>query len=264
MAETHGRLFYRTTLHQRIQHIVIMVTFALQCLTGYPLKFSGAAWSYPLIKLFGGVYMAGRIHRISGLVMLGLFVWVLTYIVVTTIQKCLLVFKEQPVENFNDGFVKVVKVVYNLPIFPRAKDGKDIVDALKYFFFLSDQPPDYDKFCWKEKFDYLAVFWGIPVFSLTGPFMWWPSLFTNVGVPPVAINIALIVHSDESFLAMTVIFIWHFYNALFCPEKFPMDGMVISGTISEEMLAHEYPGEYRRIMTEEGEDGPSIVRPEEE
>ncbi len=264
MAEAQERTFYRITLHQRIQHVVIMITFSIQVLTGFPLKFSGVAWSYPLIKLFGGVYMAGRIHRISGLFMGGLFAWVLVYIIITTIQKCLVVLKEQPAENLNDALTKIIKVVYNLPVFPRAKDGKDIVDALKYFFFLSDKPPDTDKFSWKEKFDYLAVFWGIPVFILTGPFLWFPSLFANVGVPPVAINVALVVHSDEAFLAFTVIMVWHFYNAIFSPEKFPFDGMVITGTISESHMIHEYPAEYRRIMTEEGEHGPSIVQPEEE
>jgi cytochrome b subunit of formate dehydrogenase len=241
-----------------------MMTFAIQVLTGMPLKFSEASWSYPLIKLFGGVYMAGRIHRISGLVMALLFAYVLGYIMFTTAQKVLVVFEAQPPENFKDALTKIVMVLYNIPMFPRAKDGKDIVDAIKYFLHISDEPPQYDKFCWKEKFDYLAVFWGIPVFTLTGPLLWWPSFFTNIGVPPVAINIGLVVHGDEAFLALTVIMVWHFYNAIFCPEKFPMDGMVINGTISEEKLIHEYPNEYRRIMTEEGEDGPSIVRPDDE
>ncbi len=265
MSEAHGRQrqFYRLTLHQRIQHTLIMITFALQVLTGLPIKFAEAAWSYPLIKLFGGVYMAGRIHRVSGVAMFLLFLYVLSYILVTVMQKCLIFFKEHPAEGVGDALVKIIKVVYNIPMFPRAKDGVDIVDALKYFFFLSDKKPDYDKFIWKEKFDYIAVFWGCPVFSTTGPLLWWPSFFANIGLPASAINIALIVHSDESFLALVVIMVWHFYNTIFCPEKFPMHGMLIDGLISEELMADEYPAEYRRIMTEEGDEGPSIVKLDE-
>ena len=255
-----GRLFYRMTLNQRIQHLLMVVTFSVQVLTGLPLKFAGAPWTFPLINLFGGVFMAGRIHRTSGVLMVLTFLYTAVYITVTTIQKCMIVFREKPAENFKDGLVKVAMVVYNLPCFPRAKDGQDIVDFLKYAFHLSDKKPDYDKFGWKEKLDYLAVFWGVPVFTLTGPLMWFPSFFTNLGIPAVFLNVALIVHSDETVLATGVIFTWHFYSVIFAPEKFPMDNLVITGVMPEGHMMEEHSYEYRRIMTEEGPDSPSIVR----
>jgi formate dehydrogenase subunit gamma len=263
MAEKQGKSFYRITLHQRIQHVIILVSFSVLVLTGMPLKFANANWCYPLIKLFGGVFMAGRIHRIAGLIMALEFVYVLAYIILTTAQKAAYVLKRNPAKDFKEVLFTIIKVAYNIPMFPRAKDGIDIADGFKYFLHLSDKKPDYEKFCWKEKFDYLAVFWGIPVFTLTGPLLWFPSFWTNIGIPPIAINVAWIVHSDESFLALVVIMIWHFYNALFCPEKFPMDGLVVSGTMAEHLVADEYPAEYRRIMTEEGENGPSVVRHDE-
>jgi cytochrome b subunit of formate dehydrogenase len=44
-----GRRFYRMTLHQRIQHVVAVATFSALVLTGFPMKFAGEPWSYPLI-----------------------------------------------------------------------------------------------------------------------------------------------------------------------------------------------------------------------
>ncbi len=258
----HGeeRLFYRMTLTQRIQHLVMAVTFSIQVLTGLPVKFAGAPWTLPLINLFGGVFMAGRIHRASGVLMFLDFLVIAAYIGITTAQKCKILFAEQPPTSFGDGFKKFIMVFYNLPCFPRAKDGRDIVGFLKYAFHLSDEAPDYDKFCWKEKLDYLAVFWGVPVFTLTGPMLWAPSLFANLGIPPVIINVALIIHSDETVLATGVIFIWHFYNVIFMPEKFPMDGLVVTGVMPEGHMMGEHSYEYRRILTEEGPEYPSIVR----
>ena len=256
-----GRLFYRMTLTQRVQHLLITVTFSIQVLTGLPLKFAGYPWTQPLINLFGGVFMAGRIHRTSGLLMLLSFIYTSIYLVITTAQKCRILFRERPPENLMDGLVKVGLVIYNLPCFPTAKDGKDVVDFFKYATFPSKyKKPDYDKFCWKEKFDYLAVFWGVPVFTATGLMMWFPAFFTNLGLPPVFLNAALVIHTYETVLAAAVIFIWHFYNVIFAPEKFPMDNMVLTGVISEEHMLEEHSYEYRRIMTEEGPDSPSIVR----
>jgi len=259
----HGRKFYRLTLFQRIQHNMIMLTFLFVVLTGFPLKFHGAAWTYPLIKMFGGVYMAGRIHRANGLTMVLLFLVVGAYIIVTLIQKCMIVFRESPSKGLKDAAKKVLMVFYGMPMIPDANDGRCIVDFFRYVFFLSDKPPQYGKVRWQEKFDYLAVFWGIPVFALTGPMMWFPTVFSRI-LPPFVINIALIIHSDEALLASGVIFTWHLYWTCLCPEKFPMDGTLLDGCVSEHTMMDEYPAEYKRIMIEEGDESPSIVRPDED
>ncbi len=263
MSHGHERLFYRITLNQRIQHNIIMFTFLLVVLTGYCLKFHGAAWTYPLIKTFGGVYMAGRIHRAAGVVMVGNFLYIFIYVIWTTIQKIAVVFREQPPRGFKDGLLKVIKVFYGLPMIPDANDGRNIVDFVRYIFFLSDKPPQYGKFQWKEKFDYLAVFWGTVVFAITGPMMWWPSFFVKIGIPAWTLNVALIIHSDEALLAAGVIFIWHMYNVVLMPEKFPMYQTILTGCVTEHTMMEEYPSEYKRIMIEEGDESPAIVRKDE-
>lgn len=259
----HNRWFYRTTLNQRIQHMVILFTFVLVVLTGFCLKFSGEYWTYPLIKTFGGVFMAGRIHRAAGVIMVLNFVYVLLYIIWTTTQKCLIIFKDQSPKGFKDGLWTVIKVIYALPMCPDANDGRNIVDFLRYALFLTDKRPQYGKFQWKEKFDYLAVFWGTVVFALTGPMLWWPSFFVKIGLPAWALNIALIVHTDEALLAAGVIFIWHFYNVVLAPEKFPMYPTILTGCVDEHIMMEEYPAEYKRIMIEEGDESLSIVREDE-
>jgi cytochrome b subunit of formate dehydrogenase len=263
MSNTGERTFYRLTLHQRIQHVVAMVAFSVQVLTGFPLKFAGAAWSYPLIKLFGGVYMAGRIHRVAGMGLLLISGYHLTYVVVTTIQKIIVMFQAQPAENSADAMKRIAKLIYNLPMFPKAKDATDIGHFFAYAFFLTDKRPDYGKFCWKEKFEYFGFLGGGGVVVVSGLVLWYPSFWTFIGMPARAINIMYALHTNEAVLALLVIAFWHFYCVIFAPEKFPMDSMVVDGCISEEHMIEEHPAEYRRILMEEGEDSPSIVKPEE-
>ncbi|MBI5788540.1 MAG: hypothetical protein HZA78_06785 [Candidatus Schekmanbacteria bacterium] len=256
----HGKMFYRLTLNQRIQHVVIMITFSMVVMTGFSLKFHGASWTYPLIKTFGGVFMAGRIHRASGVLLVGNFFYVLFYIILTTIPKVQQVFKEKPPANLKERILGIIMVIYGLPMVPDANDGRNIVDFLRYAFFLSDKRPLYGKFQWKEKFDYLAVFWGTLAFLGTGPILWFPSFWANLGIPAFIINIALIVHSDEALLAAGVIYTWHLYNVALSPEKFPMYGTMLDGCLDEHLMMEEYPAEYIRIMIEDGENSPSIVQ----
>ena len=62
--------------------------------------------------------------------------------------------------------------------------------------------------------------------------MWFPQFFTAF-LPGWVINIALIVHSDETLLAAGFIFTIHFFNTHFRLEKFPMDNVIFSGRISK-------------------------------
>ena len=49
--------------------------------------------------------------------------------------------------------------------------------------------------------------------------MMYPTVTVWVGMPARALNIAYSVHSNEALLAAAVVFIWHFYNSIFCPES---------------------------------------------
>jgi cytochrome b subunit of formate dehydrogenase len=247
------------TLHQRIQHIFCFATFSTLVLTGFPIKFAGEPWSYPLIKLFGGAFMAGRIHRVAGVAMLIGTAYHLLYVLITTIAKARVMYQKYPPEGFSDFISKLVKLVYNLPTFPRIQDGVDIADFVKYSLFLTNERPQYTKWSWKEKFEYLAFLAGGMVIGMTGLMLMYPTITVWLGMPARTLNIAFSIHTNEALLAASVIFIWHFYNAVLCPEKFPMDGCILDGCIPEHDLVDEHIAEYKRIMLE-GENAPGLVK----
>ena len=254
-----GPRFYRMTLHQRIQHVLVMFTFGTLVLTGFPIKFAGEAWSYPLIKLFGGVFMAGRIHRTCGILLLLSTVYHLVYVLITTIAKVRVMIKQYPPTGAIDFISKLAKLIYNLPIIPRVQDGADIADFVKYALFLTNEKPQCHKWTWREKFEYLAYIAGGSIIGITGLMLFFPTVVVWIGIPARVLKIAFSIHTNEALLAAAVIFTWHFYNAVFIPEKFPMDSCVLDGCIPAHDMIDEHIEEYKRVMVE-GETAPGLVK----
>ncbi len=111
--------------------------------------------------------------------------------------------------------------------------------------------PQFDRWTYWEKFDFLAVFWGMFAIGLSGLMLWFPEFFT-IFLPGWILNIATIVHSDEALLASGFIFTVHFFNTHFRPSKFPIDTVIFTGRIPKYELVEERPEQYKRMMA--GED----------
>ena len=158
------RYFFRFSLVQRIQHIILFTCVITLSLTGFPLRYHDQPWAEPLYNFFGGIDVAPWIHRGAGSILLCLFVfhtgyWI--YVFCTTrlarlIRENRLTFKSFWKEFFSQEMI------------PNGRDGRDIVDMFKYLLYLSPNPPKYDRICWKEKFDYFAPYWGIPILGPAG------------------------------------------------------------------------------------------------
>jgi cytochrome b subunit of formate dehydrogenase len=136
------------------------------------------------------------------------------------------------------------------------KDLHDFVGTIKWFFDKGPRP-HYGRWAYWEKFDYLAVFWGVAVIGASGLMLWFPEFFTKF-IPGALINVATIIHSDEALLAVGFIFTIHFFNTHLRPEAFPMDPVIFSGTVPLEEYKHDRPeavkalresGELRRVVT---------------
>jgi len=129
---------------------------------------------------------------------------------------------------------------------PNLNDAKELLQTFKWFFGMGPQP-QYGRWTYWEKFDYMAVFWGVAVIGSTGLALWFPEQFTLV-IPGYWINIATIIHSDEALLASGFIFTIHFFNTHLRPEKFPMDPVIFTGTMPLDELMHERPREYAELV----------------
>jgi len=210
-------------------HITIITTFLLLALTGLPLKFHGTEWAHVLVNLLGGVESTRFIHRIAAI---GTFGYAIAHLG----------------DLFIRWAIRREKGMLWGPnsLVPQPKDLWDFLANLRYFLYLGPRPAG-DRWTYFEKFDYLAVFWGVLIIGLSGLFLWMPEFFTSF-LPGWVLNIAYVVHSDEALLATGFIFVFHFFHTHLRPESFPMDTTVFTGKISLERFKAERPLEYQRLV----------------
>ena len=62
---------------------------------------------------------------------------------------------------------------------PQLKDLQDLWANVKYFLYLGPRPT-LDRWAYWEKFDYLAVFWGVGMIGVSGLMLWLPGLLHPV------------------------------------------------------------------------------------
>jgi len=239
---THERYYIRRfTDIQRISHLVVILSFMGLALTGMVLKFAGLAWARFVTNLLGGVEMAGRIHRFAAVVLFAFFFYHIYSLIRLKIEK------KTPLKEFLFGKDSML---------PNLQDLKDFVGTMKWFFGKGPRP-QYGHWTYWEKFDYLAVFWGVPVIGLSGLMLWFPEISSLV-LPGWLINVATIIHSDEALLATGFIFTIHFFNTHLRPEGFPMDRVIFTGLVPLNEYRLDRPRDYAE-QKKEGQLKKSLV-----
>jgi cytochrome b subunit of formate dehydrogenase len=227
-----GPYLWRFSRFERALHAAMVVSFLGLVITGLPLHYAYAPWARVLVNAVGGLQVAGLIHRICALVTFGYFfahvAWV-TYRVLTGPDK----------KGMLWGPNSIV---------PQPKDVRDVVQMFKWFLG-KGPPPKFDRFSYMEKFDYLAVFWGVAIIGFSGLLLWFPELFARI-FPGWVFNVATIVHGDEALLALSFIFTIHFFNVHLRPEKFPVDLVIFTGRATAGYVEEEHPLQYERLRRE--------------
>lgn len=223
--------YQRFSRLNRVLHVVMIVSFMSLALTGMTLKFSYTRWAVILSHFFGGFESAGYIHRVAAVMMISLFV---AHFVDLTRKKR----KEY-------GTWRALIFGPDTMLFNK-RDLRDFIASMKWFLGKGPRP-EYGRWTYWEKFDYIAVFWGITVIGSTGMMLWFPEIFTLVFAGWL-INVATIIHSDEALLAVGFIFTVHFFNTHLRPEKFPMDIVIFTGRMSLEEFQRDKPAEYNALV----------------
>ena len=223
--------YRRFNVFHRWMHFLVFVSFTVLVFTGMPLKYKDTEWARWFMDLFGGVTAAGVYHRIAALVTV--FYWTLefTFMVVMVLR--------------SRG--KLLRSPGSL--MPGKKDLEDMIGMFAWFFGKGPKP-QFDRYTYWEKFDYMSLMAGTVIIGMTGFMMWFPLWFTKV-LPGIFLNIALVIHSNEALLAMGVIFIFvHFFSAHLKPESFPLDKVIFTGSLPVEHYKAERPLEYARRVRE--------------
>ncbi|NJD10752.1 MAG: hypothetical protein FIB01_10095 [Gemmatimonadetes bacterium] len=219
----HGPFIWRFTTHQRWLHGLLMTSFFVLVLTGIPLRFSCAPFAPMLMRFWGGVEQAGLIHRCAAAIM---------------------------VSTFLAHVIGAARGLYRAPdpmrllwgresIVPQPRDALDFVQQFRWFFGLGPRP-QFGRFSYMEKFDYMAVFWGVFVIGGSGFMLWFPEFFAR-WIPGWLFNVATIVHGEEALLATAFIFTIHFFNVHLRPDKFPLDAVMFTGRATLEYMHEEHP-----------------------
>ncbi len=226
LAQDSGETITRFDIHQILQHAGMMSSFILLVLTGLPLKFHDAAISQWWVGLWGGIEVTRTIHRFAAWVIVLVCLYHLLYLI------------------YN---ISIKKKPFPIKMIPSLKDFVTLFQELFYFVGLRKEKPKFDRFNWREKFDYWAIFWGMPVMGISGFILMYPVLATNF-LPGWIIPAALVAHSDEAMLALTWIFVIHIFFNHFSPGIFPINTSIFTGKVSKERYQKEHPLEYERLV----------------
>ncbi|MGZ6143139.1 MAG: formate dehydrogenase subunit gamma [Myxococcales bacterium] len=214
----------RFTVKQRIEHFAIMVVFTLLVVTGMPQKFYTVGFSKWVVDALGGIDSTRLIHRWCGYVFsflvvahLGIAVWQL-----------------------------MTRRLKHLYIVPGKQDFVDAIKTLRYYLGIAKEPAKFDRYDYKQKFEYWGMVAGGGAMIVTGFMLKWPALFATY-LPGQLIPAAKTLHSYEGLMAMLVIVVWHLYNAHLNPDVFPVDWSIFSGKISRHRMEEEHPLELARM-----------------
>lgn len=240
-------IFLRMNLAERLQHILLIVTFTTLIITGLPLLFYEMKIFKSMFAFEKAFYIRGILHRAAAVILVVNIVWHSLYTIFTKRGRAN--FKEI-IPKFKDARdaweifwhnVGLTQFLYKKGVF------KKFFDRHPYWLF--EKEPEFGRYNFIEKFEYLAVAWGSFIMIISGFFMWNVELSLRL-FPLWVHDIFVIVHGYEAMLAFLAIIIWHMYNVHLNPEVFPMSKIWLNGKITGHELRTLHPLEYRKILEE--------------
>jgi cytochrome b subunit of formate dehydrogenase len=213
----------RFSRRTRVEHAVVIGLFLALAATGFPQKFYPAPGTRWLVDALGGIDAVRWLHRASGVMFALLFAVHVVGAVWPTLRRRA-----------------------GLSLVPEAKDFRDAAATLRYQLGTAPKPPAFDRFDYRQKFEYWGLLLGGAVMVATGFLLLFPLLATAV-LGGQFVPAAKVAHSNEGLMAFLVVLTWHIFNAHLSPEAFPGDTTIFTGRIDKERLRHEHALEYARL-----------------
>ncbi|MCB9849766.1 MAG: cytochrome b/b6 domain-containing protein [Phycisphaerales bacterium] len=237
----------RLSMNEVMQHWALMVSFIVLVITGFSLRFSESWWSRLIFGWEGGFEIRGDIHRGAAVVMTATSIWHLFYM-----------FTHRGRHWVRDMVLAM-------------SDFTHVWQNSLYFLGLRAEEPKYKRFSYMEKAEYWALVWGTIIMTGTGIFLWFDYLANRLGLPKGFLDVMLVIHYYEAWLATLAILVWHVYHTVFKPTVYPMNTAWLAGRMSKVMYDHEHPDgprlkgrKFRPRLEEEVEDNALGSHDEEE
>jgi len=203
-----------------------MVSFIVLVISGFALRFSESWLASWFFGWEGGFELRGLIHRIAAVLFIITAVWHLVFLFVSRRGRSF----------FKD-------------MLPEWLDLRQFRDMILYNLGLRAERPRFKRFSYVEKAEYWALVWGTVVMVTTGTMLWYDNWFIEL-LPKGFLDIALVVHYWEAWLATLAILVWHMYSTVYSPHVYPMNPSWITGTMPDEMYRHEHPDFYDEAKRE--------------
>jgi len=199
-----------------VQHTVLAISFTVLVITGFSLRFYDAWWAKMIFGHEGGAYLRGTIHRIAAVAMIVGSFW-------------------------HIGYLMTVKGrIFLRDIAPNLNDAKQVWGMFMYNIGRTDEHPQMRRFSFVEKAEYWALIWGTVVMVLTGLAMWFEKPLTAF-IGKGLMEVFLVIHYYEAWLAFLAIMIWHMYGVMFNPHVYPMNPSWLTGKMPKDMFEEEHP-----------------------
>jgi formate dehydrogenase gamma subunit len=225
---TAHRLYLRLTVHERLQHAVLALSFILLVVTGFMLRYPDSWWVSAIRNVSSSAFVArGLLHRLAGVILIASGLWHISYLALNPKGRRLFI-----------------------DLLPAWRDLTDPWKVLRYNLGFSSDKPKFGRFSYIEKAEYWALIWGTILMGVTGLVLWFENLsmgmFTKLGY-----DVSRTVHFYEAILATLAILVWHFYFVIFNPDIYPMNLSWLTGHISEREMIEDHPLELEKLKNQD-------------
>jgi formate dehydrogenase gamma subunit len=216
-----SRTFVRFSAGEINEHWILLISFSILGFTGLLQRYSNlqpVTWAINYI--FGGLETLRSLHHMMAFV-LGLLV------IYHTLRVAYL------------WFVKRVRV----QMLPETRDFHNFTGMIEYNLNKRKNRPLSDRYTIEQKMEYWMLAAGMVVLGITGLIQWFPSLITQY-LPGNTIPIARLAHSLQAVLSVSIIIVWHMYNAVIKEGN----SSIFDGFMTEKDIKEKHPIEYYRIL----------------
>lgn len=214
----------RFNSHQMSQHIILFLSMFVLILTGFAIKWADMGWAQWVLSMFGSFETMFKAHLGAGIVMLLAGAYHIVWMVL----------------NFMVSGPKWSMV-------PNLNDAKCVYQHAMYLLRFRKEPPNYGRYTYLEKFEYLAGGYGIILMGATGALLWYPEVAAE-WMPRWVIHLLRIGHSNEAVVCTMAVFLGHFFWVHFHPDVVPSSSVWYNGKISTHHLKEEHILEYQELV----------------
>jgi cytochrome b subunit of formate dehydrogenase len=224
------KTYTRFNLSERIEHVILLVSFTILGITGLAQKFANSPGGEFVLQLFGGIENSRTIHHFAAYVLLAVSIYHIMAVI-----------------------YRVFILRASLSMLPLPSDFVHLYHDILYYFGKRKRKAYYGRYNYAEKAEYLAVVWGTLIMAITGFMMLNPIATTRI-LPGEFIPAAKAAHGGEALLAVLAIILWHFYHV----HLKHFNKSMFTGQMTEEEMSEEHPAELAMIKAGQADQRPPV------